>query len=219
MQDLKRYSENTWQDKAISLAGIFHAADMVEHLAKSGYLNTQDFTTSVNSLFEINPDSTEKVYGSALHVNRGLEVLERFLINHRAPENADVLKYVLGMLHLQKKLSANKKMLNTLSTRLETLEGKKQHFESTHDNIVAGIAELYTDTISTFSFRIQVTGEYHYLQQSRVANQIRALLLCGIRSAMLWRQIGGSRIDFFFKRKVVLLETQDLLKRIKPDLT
>ncbi|MFC6673156.1 DUF489 family protein [Marinobacterium aestuariivivens] len=62
----------------------------------------------------------------------------------------------------------------------------------THSSIVANIASLYQETISTFSFRINVGGDPRHLQNAENAAKIRALLLAGIRAAMLWRQVGGA---------------------------
>ena len=40
----------------------------------------------------------------------------------------------------------------------------------------------------------------------------RTVLLGGIRSVMLWRQLGGSRLDFVFKRKPIYNATIALLE-------
>jgi high frequency lysogenization protein len=63
---------------------------------------------------------------------------------------------------------------------------------------------MYQDTLSKLSFRIQVHGDSRFLQQPQVANQVRAILMSGIRAAMLWRQLGGKRWHLIFKRKALL---------------
>jgi Uncharacterized protein involved in purine metabolism len=45
-----------------------------------------------------------------------------------------------------------------------------------------------------------VQGNPHYLGRNDVVAEIRALLLAAVRSALLWRQMGGSQWDFLFKR-------------------
>ena len=62
------------------------------------------------------------------------------------------------------------------------------------------LATLYQDTISTLPFRIQVQGKVEHLQDERIANRIRALLLAGIRFAVLWHQIGGRPWHLFVLR-------------------
>src|SRR5690606_41275217 len=54
--------------------------------------------------------------------------------------------------------------------------------------------------------RIQVHGDMRHLQINANAARIRALLLAGIRSARLWRQLGGNRWQMLFARKKMLNE-------------
>ena len=94
--------------------------------------------------------------------------------------------------------------MQVIANRLDQAANQLEHFPSNHDNVVANLADIYTDTISTFRFRIQVTGDHNYLTQQRIANQIRVLLFSGIRAAMLWKQFGGSRLHLLFYRKRLL---------------
>ena len=48
-----------------------------------------------------------------------------------------------------------------------------------------------------------VQGNPHYLGQAGVVSEIRALLLAALRSAVLWRQMGGSLWDFVFQRRAM----------------
>ena len=49
--------------------------------------------------------------------------------------------------------------------------------------------------------RILVRGEQNYLRNNDNAAKIRALLLAGIRAAVLWQQLGGSRWTLFWSRR------------------
>lgn len=207
--------EKSWQKNAIALAGLLQACNLVEQLAKTGYLKTDEFEVLIKSLFEQNPDTVESVYGGLHNLATGFELLVELLDNPRAQQNADLLRYVLGILHLQKKLSKRSEVLNIIGSRLDKATTQIEHFGFTHDNVIANIAEIYSDTISKFQYRIQVTGEYAYLQQERVANQIRALLLAAIRSATLWRQCGGKRWHLLFYRSQLAEVTKDLAKQSK----
>ena len=59
-----------------------------------------------------------------------------------------------------------------------------------------------------------VNGEQTYLGRTDIVNKIRALLLAGLRSAMLWKQCGGTRWKFLFFRKKLQLEIENLLKQL-----
>ncbi|WP_185230612.1 high frequency lysogenization protein HflD [Teredinibacter franksiae] len=202
--------EKSWQNIALALAGVVQCAHQVEELAKTGYLKTAQFETAVNSLLNQNPNSTEEVFGGVPALAVGLEALEQLLHNHRDPKHADAMRYILGIIHLQKRLAKRKDLLHTIGNRLEKAQQQAEHFGPAHDNVVGNIADIYTDTISTFAFRIQVTGEYSYLQQNRVASQIRALLLSGIRAATLWRQVGGTRWHLLFYRSKLVNAVTEL---------
>lgn len=106
-------------------------------------------------------------------------------------------------------------MLDEIGERLEKARHQLDHFGPSHDNLIANLADIYTQTISTFQFRIQVLGEYQYLQQNRVANQVRVLLFAAIRSATLWRQLGGSRWQLLLQRKHIVEHNQKLLDEAK----
>lgn len=207
---------NKWDNISIALAGVFQATGLVAQLAKTGYLPSDPWRTSIESLLVSNPESALDVYGGSVsHLRSGLEWLREVLQSGQTV-HADALRYSLGVLHLQKKLAGNKKMLAGMATRLQQVAQQAAHFSSTHDNVIANIGGLYTDTISTFRFRIQVNGDYNYLQQQRIAHQIRALLLAAIRSATLWRQVGGNRWQLLFQRKKILNSVEQLLRSIPP---
>jgi len=58
-----------------------------------------------------------------------------------------------------------------------------------------------------------VNGDQEYLSRPDIVNKIRACLLAGIRSAILWKQCGGTRWKFLFYRKKIQAELQKLLQQ------
>lgn len=209
------YSESRFRDLAIALAGVAQAIDVMDNLARTGYLNSREFATSVNSLFEQNPNDVESVFGGVDNLQRGLEALVNLLNNRRDKQHTVVIGYCLGVFHLQKKLYKNKTMLNTIGKRLDQARHQVQHFGVAHENVIANLAAVYAETVSTFPFRIQVVGEYQYLQQKRVADQVRVLLLAAVRATALWRQVGGSRWQLFLQRRKLLDAAERLLAQVK----
>jgi len=207
-----------WNEISTALAGVFQAAALVEQIAKTGYVPSKYLNTSINSLFVTDPEKMIDVYGGNINgLELGLTVESDLLLHHQNREYPDTLRYVLGILHLQKKLMGNKDMLGVVSTRLEQTKHQVDHFGSTHENVIGGLGSIYSDTLSTFKFRIQVKGDYNYLQQNRIANQVRALLFAGIRSATLWRQVGGTRLQMIVSRKKLSQHCDELLKLVEQD--
>lgn len=207
--------KSSWRDITIALAGTLQAIVQIERLAKTGYVDSEEFSTSVRTLFVTEPNNALDVYGNVAKLEHGLEALDKLLSNYRQAGTSDLFRYALGVMHIQKRLYRKKEVLNVIAKRLERAQNQVQHFGPTHDNLVRNVADIYSDTISKFQYRIQVTGNYHYLQQDRVAAQVRTLLLAGIRSAILWRQLGGSRWQFFIYRKEILESCHALLKEAK----
>jgi high frequency lysogenization protein len=203
------------ENKAIALAGMLQAIGLVKEIALSGYLNSQDFKTCVNSLFITEPKYTIEVYDNLANLERGLTLLESLLNERISAQHRDLISYSVNINNLAGKLLRKGKMLDLIAKQLFSAKHQAQHFGSNHDNVIANIADIYSQTISTFSYRIQVKGEYTYLQQKRVADQIRALLLAAIRSNILWRQNGGKLWWLILHRGKLLSATQELLKQSK----
>ena len=123
-----------------------------------------------------------------------------------AQKDVEIVKYVGGLMQLERALSANSKSLNELGKRIDDIHRRLDHFAITDDSVVAGLADIYSSVLSPLGHRIQVYGKPELLKQQLTQNKIRALLLAGIRSAVLWRQMGGKRRHFFFvKRKILAI--------------
>ena len=92
--------------------------------------------------------------------------------------------------------------------RLRT-ELTKQSMPINEDNLdqhALFLSELYLSTISKVKPRIIVNGDNKYLTDKNNAAMIRSLLLCAIRSYILWQQSGGSKFRIFlFKKKIAEL--------------
>jgi len=209
---------NPWNDRTLALAGIFQAATVVQQLATTGRISNEHLHTAVHSLFEQNPTNVADVYGNPQAILTGLERLRGILKRTNTPEGNDIVRYVMGIIYLQKKLMKRNDMLSTISSRLQQSQQQAELFDITHDNVIASLADVYMSTLSTFNFRIQVTGDYNYLQQQRIGNQIRVLLFSGIRSAILWRQLNGNRWQVILRRKAIIESADTLIKSAKEQL-
>ncbi len=198
------------QDQAAALAGVFQAATLVDQLARTGQWSEETLTPSIHSIFVTSPDNVAEVYGGFYRLSLGKKTLTGVVSRDSSVIAGDVIRYALAMIHLEKKLSRKRKMLNTIAERLQRTQEQVNHFGLLHDNVMSALASIYLDTLSTFKTRITVAGDTRFLQDRANANRIRATLLAGIRSATLWRQCGGSRWHLFVNRKSLI----DGLQRI-----
>ena len=65
--------------------------------------------------------------------------------------------------------------------------------------------------------RVIVSGAADHLNRPEVAATVRALLLAGLRSAVLWRQLGGSRLALLLSRGAILAAARALREAIVTD--
>jgi high frequency lysogenization protein len=200
----------TLDDAALALAGTFQSAWLVNEVALRGRVPPAPFACVIESIFMVDPPDTPSVYGGVANLDIGLGLLERHLAGRPPEDEMPVVRYVLGVLHLERKLIRRQDLLDTLSTGIRRVQAQAGHFSTTHENVIGALADLYVNTISTLTPRIIVGGEHGYLSQPANANRVRALLLAAMRSAVLWRQNGGTRMQLIFRRRQIITAAQRL---------
>jgi len=200
-------------DRTLALAAVYQAATLVDSMAQTGTADSEAVSRSLYSLFQQNPASAADVYGGIQGVKLGLMALRKQLT---APdrEKLQIPKYALSLLVLAGKLGKDQETLDIISEGIQQAQQKLSLYDHDHSNQIAAMADLYRQSISNISPRIMVKGQPLFLQNPDTQNRIRALLLAGIRSAVLWRQLGGSRLQLLFSRKRIVAETEELLQQL-----
>jgi high frequency lysogenization protein len=171
--------------------------------------DSQAVATSIYSLFQVDADSVEAVYGDPAGLAGGLQQLYAQLEGN-AGRDAELTRHLVALIHLERRLSANPEMLSQIRQGLSSATERLEHFPMLHPNILAQLAHLYSATISRLQPRIIVRGEALHLQNPDNQNKIRTLLLAGIRSAILWRQLGG----LLLLRRRIMEQSRRLLQQI-----
>ncbi|UVK77545.1 MAG: lysogenization regulator [Sodalis sp. Fse] len=200
-------------DIALTLAGICQSARLVQQLAHQSQYDEQPLRVSLQSIFDLNPLSVRAVYGDNLgNVKMGLETLQGVLnTSSREGLGAELTRYILGMIALERKLHGNRSAQEELRWRIGVLDRQLIHFDLLSETIINVIAGIYLDVISPLGPRIQVTGASIILQNNQIQAKVRATLLAGIRSAVLWQQVGGGRLQLMFSRNRLFIETKQIL--------
>lgn len=189
----------------MALAGMFQSAALVQQLARTGDIPREPLTCLLGSVFMMDPKNVEDVYGGVKDLKFGIEVLLGVLTAGNTQKFGETIRYTIGLLHIERTLRSNKDLLAILRSRLEQLDQQRAHFDGlTHTSVIARLAQLYLDTMGTLKYRIQVKGDPRHLAQEDTANKVRAIFLSGVRSAILWRQLGGSRLDFFLRKRALV---------------
>ena len=190
-------------DQALALAGVFQSAELVAKLAPEGHLSEEQLSAAMSALLNQNPETVSSLYGTVSDIELGINSM-REMINDRTQASTDVMRYVIGIMYLARRLTADTVRIKQVGDGITNAKRQADHFSVTHENVIANIAGLYTDTVSTIQGRIQVTGNAFYLEQPAIAQRVRCLLFAGIRSAFLWHQLGGKRGHILWHRNNLL---------------
>lgn len=200
------------RDATIAFAGMLQASELVRQIATSGTYSGQAAQASVGSVFSRSPESTEAVYGGIGGVRMGLRVLTELFSARSNHESLQSLNYALGLAKLSKQVRRDDKRLAAIGEQLELVEKAWRDAEERVDeSVTSQLADVYQRHISTLGFRLSINGRPEYLKQGDKVACIRALLMTGLRSAILWHQVGGRQWRLVFQRKRMLEEARELL--------
>jgi high frequency lysogenization protein len=205
-------------DQVLALAGVFQSARLVQQLAREGRAEAEAFRASTRSILAIDADSVEAVYGGPPGLQLGLSLLRDKLTGRSSPADLEMARYVVAMLHLERVLHRKPAMLEAIGNGIKTVETQMKFFEGNtdaegvHPALIDKLAELYSQTLSTLRPRILVSGEHGHLMNPAIAARVRTALLAGIRSVVLWRQLGGHRWQLLFARGRIARTAADLLR-------
>ena len=201
------------QLQTLTLSAVVQSAQLVRALAHTGSAPFPAMKSLIDPLFALNAPSFTTIFPDLCLARPGLEWLTVRARQLRPGKNDEVLRYTRNLLLLRTKLMADTDMQSRLGRRLQSISPLSAPYSDPHRQTSAEpvglhetersfeeLATLYQDTISTLPFRIQVQGKVEHLQDERIANRIRALLLAGIRFAVLWHQIGGRPWHLFVLR-------------------
>lgn len=186
------------QERMLALAGLVQALAQVRRIADTGQADAAILSTSIESVFRIDAASPAAVYGDASAVRPGMRLLRDYFGN----ATADPLlpRLALAVMQLERRFVRDADMAEHVRRGLTALSAQAHNEGATHPRILSELGRLYADTVSHLKPRVMVQGNPHYLGQADVVAEIRAVLLAALRSAVLWRQLGGSLWDFLLRR-------------------
>ncbi|GIU26147.1 MULTISPECIES: high frequency lysogenization protein HflD [Shewanella] len=190
-------------NRTMAFAGILQAIAQVQHLARHGELDNAELAASLNTILVTNPDNTADVYQDKIVLQKGYKLILNQL-GDSSQKDVEITRYLVGVLALERKLVRSNSGLGMLAERINQVNRQLHHFAITDEQVVANLASIYSDIISNLGPKIQISGNPVCLQRPIVQHKIRALLLAAIRSAVLWRQLGGKRRHLVFARKAIV---------------
>ncbi|MDA8621452.1 high frequency lysogenization protein HflD [Psychrosphaera sp.] len=192
------------RNQTIAMAALCEAALLIQQVSKGQAFDSQALETLVSGIMNTAPENVDEVYPNVASLKQGSYLLVHQLSGQATSKDVEVTRYLAGMMSLSKKLLNNQTALTGLSTSLKEVERRLEHFDITDASIIGNFADIYSKNISPIGQKIKVIGTPQNLKQPIIQNQVRALLLAGVRAAVLWRQMGGKRRQFIFSRNKIL---------------
>lgn len=200
---------NPLSERILALAGLAQALAQVRRIADTGQANAAVLETSVGSIFRIDAASPAAVYGGPDAVRPGLVLLQDYFAGRTRDEQLPRL--ALAVIQLERRFVRDYSMAERVQSGIRAQSGAASRLGTSHPEVLTALGTLYAETLSHLRPRVLVQGNPHYLGQANVVAEVRAVLLAAVRSAVLWRQLGGSLWDFLLRRRAMVMAIEEQL--------
>lgn len=197
------------EERVLALAGLYQACTLAQQLANEGRCDEGAMDASVASVFRIDAPSVVGVYGDISNVRTGLRSLIAQL--DESDRDMAVTRMAVTVMRLERSLSGRPALLEQLQQGIVAAQRQVEHFGQDSIQVTSRLAELYASTLSTLRPRVMVSGNPQQLQQPAVVEKVRANLLAAVRSAVLWRQVGGRQWQLLLYRRQCSMLARGLL--------
>ena len=196
------------------------ATQQALQLARTGQADRQASALVIAATLRLDAESAVDVYGGRAALVPALTALRDFM--HARERDPALVRTLIVLLQLERSFAARRDVGAQVADGIRTIANSKRGeldviravVETTrepHDVTVAELGELYAGTISNLTPRIMIPGDPQLLARPAVVTAVRAHLLAALRGAVLWRQMGGSRIGLLFGWSALCAECASLL--------
>lgn len=197
MSDVDRFNPMT--GRVLALAGLVQALAQVRRIADTGQAHAEVLATALDSVFRIDASDAAGVFGGEPALRNGLLLLRDYF-DGTMPDD-QLPRLALAVMQLERRFVRDADMAQRVQDGIEAQADAAQRLGSTHPDVLNALGTLYADTLSHLRPRVLVQGNPHYLGQASVVAEVRAVLLAAVRSAVLWRQMGGTMWDFLLRKR------------------
>ncbi len=203
------------QERLIALAGVCQASAAVRDLAEHG-ASSEDLTRPLlDSVFRLDAESTEAVYGDLKQLLPGVRILAEPQGRAGQERLAEILATVSTLLVLGPRFLAASALSAQVAKRISELQDAWTRDGGYDPELRRALGQLYGDTVSTLNPRVLVRGNPQFLQHPAVVIEVRAMLLAGLRSAVLFHQLGGSRWTLVLRRQALAQQAAALVAELE----
>ena len=194
------------EERALALAGLTQSCYLVAGIARTGMASQDNLAGCLESIFVTNPNETMDVYNGGNGVRTGLRLVSEILGELKISEHSETIHYLMAALSLEQRLSRTPNLMRSLGAGISAIQEHRNLNElaATDEDIISRLSRLYEETAGTVKPKIRIQGKQKHLANTMNTSRIRALLLAAIRSAVLWRQLDGTRSQWLLGRGKLL---------------
>ena len=205
-------SLSTHENQTLALAGVFQSVHLCKTLATTGTCDKEVLVSTLRSVLTLNTERVIDAYGgSARNISTGISILKNQLGGNNESRDLEIARYALSLIQLGTNVLNDAETVEQL--RIGISRAQSLELDVDDPDMISNFANLYRSSISQLSPRIMVSGDPNYLNDNTIASTIRASLLGGLRSVVLWRQCGGTRPKMIFSRGQYLKHAEGYLPR------
>lgn len=201
------------KQRALALAGLLQSVQQVRRIATTGGSETDALEPCIDSLFRIDAETTEEVYGGPSRLEPGLRLLFDAASGSNDRDPA-ITRIAVTLLHVERRFARQPRLMQAVHEGILDIQRQREHWGPTHPTVLGRLGELYAGTVSSLRPRVLVQGNPNYLGQPAAVAEIRAVLLAGLRSAVLWRQLGGGYTDLVLRRRQIAQAAREWLEHV-----
>lgn len=203
-------SLSTLENQTLSLAGIFQSVHLCKSLATTGQCEADELKGTLRSIMTLSTDRVIDAYGgNTMTIGRGLRITKAQLGGNAESRDLDLARYALTLIQLGTNIMNNPEAIERLRIGISHAQSLEKPVDG--EDMILTLANLYRSSISQLTPRIMVSGDPDHLNDNTIASTIRAALLGGVRSVVLWRQCGGTRPKLIFYRGQYIKQVEQYL--------
>ncbi|MFK7855180.1 MAG: high frequency lysogenization protein HflD [Granulosicoccus sp.] len=202
---------STVQNQTLALGGIFQSVHLCKALATTGTCEQDELEGTLRSIMTLSTERVIDAYGgTSISIGRGLRILKSQLGGNAESRDLDIARYALALIQLGTNIMKDDSTVESLRIGISRAQSMEMAIDD--PTMIGNLANLYRSSISHLSPRIMVSGDPDYLNDNEIASTIRAALLGGIRSVVLWRQCGGTRPKLLLSRSQYIKHADQLMQ-------
>ena len=186
------------ENRVLALAGIAQCSKLVQDIARRGRASEDAKRETLARIIVFDESDPEIALGGIESNALGLADL---MVKRADPFLMERVRTITAIVNLERFLCKQPQVIRTLRSRLETFAEWLGSSDIDSPTSVDELAAIYTETLSYLGPRIMIKGEQSYLEDQRNVNEIRALLLAGVRCAYVFSELGGKKWHLFLNRK------------------